>query len=102
MHDAIQFDMGDFPPVSNWKQPVNHNCYVCERQTNIWIFYRPELAFKEFTRIKDQAVVDSLIQMYKLDVSKFNVPIIFGSLLDQWKTTRPMVYASHYSLNFLS
>ena len=40
--------------------------------------------------------------MYNLEKSDFKVPIIFGSLIGHWNETRPMVFTSHFSLNFLS
>ena len=39
--------------------------------------------------------------MYQLDKNDFKVPIIFGSLVGHWNETRPMVFTSHFSMNFL-
>ena len=42
--------------------------------------------------------MEYLRSVYKLDESKFAVPLIFGSLIDKWEGTTPMLFTSHYSL----
>jgi len=85
--------------MANWFAPDSHlgGCHICERHSYVQIFYRAAAAEQEFSEIRDQRLCSKLIEFYGLDKSEFKVPIIFGSLIGNWKKWMPMLFITHYA-----
>ena len=87
------------PKSEVWEQSAD--CGVCERHVYAQVFFRPSHADEEFTEICDKETTEYLTKVFDLNKIDFKVPLIFGSLINDWKSVQPMLYMNNYGLNYV-